>query len=260
MNVRVFARLLALSASALIALSTQRAAYADELVVSAAASLTNAFRTMATAFEKAHADTKIVLNFGASDVLLQQIIAGAPADVFASADEKAMDRAVEAKAVMPATRRDFATNSLVMIVPADSTLSAASVRDMLAQPQVKHVALGNPASVPAGRYARAALEHEGAWEIVNEKAVLAGNVRESLDYVASGAAEVGFVFGTDAAMMPKAVKVVATVPTQTPVTYPIALVQGSAHAAEASAFAQFVLSPQGQAILAKYGFRPPAQH
>ena len=259
MNVRVFVRLLALSASAVIALSAQRAAYADELVVSAAASLTNAFRTIATAFEKTHADTKVVLNFGASDALLQQIVAGAPADVFASADEKAMDKAVDAKAVMAATRRDFATNSLVMIVPADSTLSAASVREMLAQPQVKHVALGNPAWVPAGRYAKGALEHDGAWNIANEKAVLAASVRESLDYVARGEADVGFVFSTDATMMPNKVKIAGTVPTQTPVTYPIAVVQGSAHAAEASAFAQFVLSPQGQAILAKYGFRPPAQ-
>jgi molybdate transport system substrate-binding protein len=263
MNVRVsaarrYARSLALGAAALLALSAQRAAYADELVVSAAASLTNAFRAIATAFEKTHADTKVVLNLGASDVLLQQIVAGAPADVFASADETAMDKAVDAKAVVAGTRHDFATNSLVMVVPIDSTLPSGSVRDMLAQPQVKHVALGNPASVPAGRYAKGALERVGAWDIANGKAVLAANVRESLDYVARGEAEAGFVFGTDAAMMPKAVKVAAAIPTQPPVTYPIALVQGSAHAAQARAFAQFVLSPQGQAILAKYGFGPAA--
>lgn len=257
---RRYPRMLALSAFAVIALSMQSAAHADELVVSAAASLTNAFRSMATAFEKTHPNTKVVLNFAASDVLLQQIVAGAPADVFASADEKAMDKAVEAKAVAPGTRRDFATNSLVLVVPADSTLPAGSLRDTLALQQVKHVALGDPASVPAGRYAKAALEQVGAWDIVNGKAVLAANVRESLDYVARGEAEAGFVFGTDAAMMPKAVKVAAIVPTPTPVTYPIAVVQGSAHAAEASAFAQYVLSPDGQKILAKYGFRPPAEH
>lgn len=253
-------RTVALCASAVAAFSMQSAAHADELVVSAAASLTNAFRGVATAFEKTHPNTKIVLNFGASDVLLRQIVNGAPADVFASADEAAMDKAVEAKAVVPDTRHDFAANSLVMIVPADSTLTGPSVRETLAKPQVKHVALGNPASVPAGRYAKAALEREGAWDIVNGKAVLASNVRESLDYVARGEAEAGFVFGTDAALMPKAVKVAATVPTPTPVTYPIALVKGSAHPAEAAAFAEFVRSPDGQAILAKYGFRPPAEH
>lgn len=254
------ARTFALTVSAVIAMTAQSAAHADELVVSAASSLTNAFRSVATAFEKTHPNTKVVLNLGASDVLLQQIVAGAPADVFASADEKAMDKAVDAKTIAPGTRHDFATNSLVLVVPADSTLPVGSLRDTLALPQVKHVALGNPASVPAGRYAKAALEHEGAWELVSEKAVLAANVRESLDYVARGEAEAGFVFGTDAAMMPKAVKVAAIVPTQSPVTYPIAVVQGSAHAAEANAFAQFVLSPDGQKLLAQYGFRPPAGH
>lgn len=255
-SVRRSLHTLALCVSALAAVSVQSAAHADELVVSAAASLTNAFREMATAFEKGQPNTKVVLNLGASDVLLQQIVNGAPADVFASADEKAMDKAVEAKAVVPGTRHDFATNSLVMIVPADSKLVVHSVREALAAPEIKHVALGNPASVPAGRYAKTALEHEGAWDIVAPKSVLASNVRESLDYVARGEADAGFVFGTDAAIMPKAVKVAAIVPTQPPVTYPIALVKGSAHSAEAKAFADFVLSSNGQAILAKYGFKP----
>jgi molybdate transport system substrate-binding protein len=264
MNVRLSAvrrraRAIALCLSAIAACSVQSAAHADELIVSAAASLTNAFRTVATAFEKAHPSTKVVLNFGASDTLLQQIVNGAPADVFASADEKAMDKAVEAKAVVSGTRRNFATNSLVLIVPADSRLTVQSLRAALAQPAVKHVALGNPAWVPAGRYAKEALQHEGAWDVVEPKAVLATNVRESLDYVARGEAEAGFVFGTDAAMMPNAVKIAAIVPTQTPVVYPIALVQGSAHTADARTFAEFVLSESGQAILAKYGFRP-AQH
>jgi len=265
MNLRVSAvrhpvRTIALYMSVAAALSVQSAAArADELVVSAAASLTNAFRAIATAFEKVHPNTKVVLNFGASDTLLQQIVNGAPADVFASADEKAMDNAVTAKAVLPGSRRNFAMNSLVMIVPADSHLTVQSLRAALAQPEVKHVALGNPAWVPAGRYAKAALQHEGAWSIVEPKAVLASNVRESLDYVARGEADAGFVFGTDAAIMPKAVKIAATVPTQTPVLYPIALVQGSAHAADAGAFTEFVLSRSGQAILAKYGFQPP-QH
>lgn len=263
MNVRTSAvrrclRTIALCASAVAAFAVQSVAQADELVVSAASSLTNAFREVATAFERGHPGTKVVLNFGASDVLLRQIVNGAPADVFASADESAMDKAVDAKAVLPDTRRDFASNSLVMVVPADSKLAGPSLRETLEQPQVKHVALGNPASVPAGRYAKAALERAGAWDVVSAKAVLAGNVRESLDYVARGEAEAGFVFGTDAAMMPKAVKVAATLPTPTPVTYPMALVKGGAHAADAEAFAAFVRSPSGQAILAKYGFKPPA--
>lgn len=263
MNARMTAirrrlRTLVFCTGAVVALFAQNAARADELVVSAAASLTNAFREVATAFEKAHPSTKVVLNFGASDVLLQQIVNGAPADVFASADETAMDKAVEAKAVVPTTRRDFATNSLVMIVPADSRLKVPSVGETIALPQVKRIAVGDPASVPVGRYTKAALQHEGTWDAVSAKAVLAANVRQALDYVARGEADAGFVYSTDAALMPKKVKIAATVPTAQPVAYPIAQVKGSVHAAEADAFAALVLSPQGQAILAKYGFKPPA--
>ena len=252
-------RYVAVCAGALVAFSLHSAAHADDLVVSAAASLTNAFREMATAFERAHPSTRVTLNFGASDVLRQQIVNGAPADVFASADETAMDKAVEAKAVVPDTRHDLATNSLVMIVPADSKLTVPSVRDSVAMPQVKRIALGDPASVPVGRYTKAALEREGSWSAVNAKAVLASNVRQALDYVARGEVDAGFVYSTDAALMPNKVKIAAVVPTEKPVAYPIALVKGSAHGADAGAFASFVLSPDGQAILAKYGFKPPAR-
>lgn len=250
-------RIFALCAGAVVAFSVQGVACAAELVVSAASSLTNAFREMAGAFEKTHPGTTVVLNFAASDVLEQQLVNGAPADVFASADETAMDKAVEAKLVAARTRRDFATNSLVMIVPFDSNLQVPSVRETLALPQVKRVAIGDPGSVPVGRYTKAALEHEGSWDALSAKAVLASNVRQALDYVARGEVDAGFVYSTDAALVPKKVKVAATVPTEKPVAYPIGVVSNSAHAADANAFTSFVLSPDGQAILAKYGFKPP---
>ncbi|MGF6775110.1 molybdate ABC transporter substrate-binding protein [Paraburkholderia sp. GAS334] len=230
-------------------------ARADELVVSAAASLTNAFKAVGEAFEKQHPGTKVLMNFGASDVLMQQIVKGAPADVFASADQKAMDKATEQKVVVPATRQDFAANSLVLIVPSDSRFTPANLRD-LTTADVKRIAYGDPASVPVGRYTEGALKSAGVWDAVSAKSVLASNVRQSLDYVARGEVDAGFVFGTDAAVMPDRVKVALTVPTQTPVTYPIALVEGSHHAAEAQAFIAYVLSPDGQAVLAKYGFKP----
>jgi molybdate transport system substrate-binding protein len=245
-----------LAAAALGSLAAQSAAWADELVVSAAASLTNAFKDAGNAFEKQHPGTKLVLNFGASDVLMQQIVNGAPADVFASADETAMDKAVDAKVVITATRRDFAANSLVAIVPADSTLALMTVRDLATRGQVKKIALGDPASVPAGRYAQGALKATGLWDAVAAKSVLAANVRQSLDYVSRGEVDAGFVFGTDAALAAQRVKIVTTVPTQTPIAYPIAVVRGSAHAADAQAFVDYLLSPAGQAVLAKYGFKP----
>ncbi|GBH23747.1 hypothetical protein BvRS1_07960 [Burkholderia vietnamiensis] len=187
---------------------------------------------------------------------MQQIAKGAPADVFASADQKAMDRAVGEKVIVPGTRRDFAANSLVLIVPADSRTPAPTTLKDLSGPGVKRIAYGDPASVPVGRYTEGALRAAGGWDAVSAKGVLAANVRQSPDYVARGEVDAGFVFGTDAAIMPGRVKVALTVPTQTPITYPIAFVKDSRHAAQAQSFIDFVVSPQGQAVLSTFGFKP----
>ena len=243
-----------LLAAAMLALAAPPV-FAADLVVSAAASLTNAFKALAESYERAHPGTHVVLNFGASDVLMQQIVKGAPADVFASADQKAMDKAVAEKVIAPATRKDFAANSLVLIVPADSRFAPSSLAELTSS-NVKRIAYGDPASVPVGRYTQGALKAAGVWDAVSAKAVLAANVRQSLDYVSRGEVDAGFVFGTDAAILPGKVKVALSVPTQAPITYPIAQVEGSRHAAQAQAFVDFVLSPAGQAVLAKYGFKP----
>ncbi|WP_062116854.1 molybdate ABC transporter substrate-binding protein [Collimonas pratensis] len=232
------------------------AAHAADLVVSAAASLTNAFKELGQSFEAQNPDTKVLFNFAASDVLLQQIIKGAPADVFASADQEAMNKAEAEKAVQPASRKNFANNQIVLIVPADSTLHITQLPD-LTQAAVKRVAYGNPASVPVGRYTKAALEHASLWDAVAAKGVPAQNVRQSLDYVARGEVEAGFVFSTDAAVMPDKVKVVVRVPSQTPVSYPIAVTSDSKQAEMAAKFVAYVLSPVGQATLARYGFLKP---
>lgn len=232
------------------------AAMADELVVSAAASLTNAFKDVAKQFEARHPGTKVLTSFGASDVVLQQIVNGAPADVFASADEKAMDKAVAQKAVDPATRKDFARNGVVLIVPADSRLGLHDVKD-LKRAEVKRVTYGNPSSVPVGRYTEASLKQAGMWQPLQSKAVLAQNVRQALDYVARGEVDAGFVFGTDAAIMPDKVKVVQALPAPKPVLYPIAVVARKGVSPHAGEFVKFVLSEPGQAILARYGFKKP---
>lgn len=226
---RTLLRLLPIAtlAAAGIAFSAPASA-ADELVVSAAASLTNAFKAVGDAYEKQHPDTKVLFNFGASDVLMQQIAKGAPADVFASADQKAMDRAADEKVIVPGTRRDFAANSLVLIVPADSKAPAPKSLNDLTAPGVKRIAYGDPASVPVGRYTEGALRATGVWDAVSAKGVLAANVRQSLDYVARGEVDAGFVFGTDAAIMPGRVKIALTVPTKTAITYPIAVVRTAA--------------------------------
>ena len=232
------------------------AASAADLVVSAAASLTDGFRAVGAAYERGHPGTHVIFNFAASDVLRRQIEQVAPVDVFASADEAAMDKAVAGKAVNASTREDFASNALVLVLPRDGKTPIAGPAD-LAAPAVKRVAYGDPASVPVGRYTKAALESMKLWDVVSAKGVLAQNVRQSLDYVARGEVDAGFVFATDAAIAKDTVRVVATVPTPTPVRYPIALVTGTKQAGEAKAFRDFVLSQEGQGILARYGFGKP---
>lgn len=241
---------------ALLLLAASGSAAAADLVVSAAASLTDAFQAVGKAYEARHPGTHVVLNFAASDVLLRQISSGAPADVFASADQAAMDQAAAAKAIDVSTRRDFARNGLVLIVPEGDPAKVASPEGLRAS-VVRRVAYGDPASVPAGRYTKAALEQQGLWEAVSAKGVLAQNVRQALDYVARGEVEAGFVFATDAHLMRDRVDVVADVATPTPVTYPIAVVAGSKHAREAAAFEDFVVSAEGRKILAVFGFQAP---
>ncbi|KPG95989.1 molybdate ABC transporter substrate-binding protein [Pseudomonas sp. RIT-PI-q] len=243
-------------AGALVLAVVLPSAHAGELVVSAASSLTNGFKSLATAYEARHPETKIILNFGAADVLVQQVIQGAPADVIASADQVAMDKAVTEKVVQPNTRQDFAANQMVLIVPIDSKLPIVSLSDLV-DASVKRVAYGNPASVPLGRYAKAALEAAGQWDAVSKKAVFAQNVRQTLDYVARGEVDAGFVFASDAALMPDKVRIALRVASQTPITFPLAITTSSKQPAEAARFTAYVLSPEGQVILAKNGFLKP---
>ena len=225
---------------------------ASELTVSAAASLANAFADLGKTFEAAHPGDKVVLNLAASDVLLKQIEQGAPADVFASADEMTMDRAAAAKVIDPATRRDFAGNMLVVIVAA-GTKAPAALRE-LSDATYARVAIGNPDSVPAGRYAKQALVEANLWDALQLRLVPTQNVRQALDYVARGEAQAGFVYATDAAVLRDKVSVALTVPTPTPVRYPIAVTTASTHAGLARQFVEFISSPAAQAVLGRYGF------
>jgi molybdate transport system substrate-binding protein len=229
---------------------------AAELTVSAAASLGNAFREIGAAFAATRPATTVRFNFAASGALLQQIAQGAPVDVFASADEETMAQAVGRGLVAPAARAVFARNTLVVIVPSGAQRLPRSLAD-LAAPSFRRLAIGVPASVPAGRYARAALERAGLWPALAKKAVGAQSVRQALDYVARGEVEAGFVYATDAMAMADKVQVAFAVPTATPVRYPIAAVAASANAADAQAFVAYLLAPPAQAILRRQGFAAP---
>lgn len=249
-------RRLAWLALALILAFASPMVVAADLTISAAASLGDAFRDIGRAFESAHPDTKVQFNFAASGALLQQIAKGAPVDVFASADEETMDRAEQQKLVRHGSRIDFAANALVVVVPRDSISPPKTLPD-LAATAIRRIAIGLPASVPAGRYARFALDRAKLWPAIEAKVIGAQSARQALDYVARGEVDAGFVYATDAAIAVDKVRVAFVVPTDPPVRYPIAIVEGSGNLAAAQGFVAFVASPAGQDTLARYGFGKP---
>ena len=243
-------------AAAALALALSGLSSAAEVTVQAAASLTNAFRELGPLFEAAHAGTKVQFNFAASGALLQQIAKGAPADVFASADQETMNQAQQQNLLVAGARRDFVVNRLVVIVPAAATKAPAALAD-LGQAGYARIAIGLPASVPVGRYTKSVLEGAGLWTAIEPKMIGAHHVRQALDYVARAEVDAGFVYATDAALMRVKVRVALVVPTPQPVRYPVAALAGAPNPAGARAFVEFLFTPAAQAVLAKYGFGKP---
>ncbi|MDR7267974.1 molybdate transport system substrate-binding protein [Pelomonas saccharophila] len=229
-------------------------ASAQQLTVSAAASLADAFKEIGPRFEASKPGASLRFNFAASGVLLQQIAQGAPVDVLVSADHDTMNRGADQKLIATGTRRDFASNTLVLVAPPDSPVKRV---DDLSLPTVKRIAVGKVASVPVGRYIQQALGTAQLWSALSPKLVFADNVRQVLDYVARGEVQAGFVYRTDAEIAKDKVRVVATVGGHTPITYPAAVVADSRQAALARDFVVFLGSAEAQAILAKYGFGKP---
>ena len=207
-------------------------ASASDITVSGAASLTNAFTEVKGAFEKAHPDIHVATNFAASNPLLQQMREGAPVDVFASADQDTMNKAEQEKLIDPATRRNFVANSLVLIVPL-SAKDNGPVKNAADLSKAKRIAVGNPDSVPAGRYARASLQSLGQWR---------------------GEADAGFVYATDAFIAKDKVAIVDTMSGHEPILYPVAVTSSAKDKAAAQAFVDYLFAPEGRAILANYGF------
>lgn len=229
-------------------------ANAAEITVSAAASLNNAFKEISAAFEKEQPEHSVQLNFAGSGALLQQMTHGAPVDIFASADQTTMDQARELDLLDNSSRYDFVSNSLVLITPANGQ-QLPSLDDLL-QPAWQRIAVSNPDSVPVGRYSRQVLTDLDLWDKLQDRLILTQNVRHSLDYVARGEVDAGFVYATDAALMADKVNVQLTVPTPTPVLYPIAITARGASNPASRDFIDFLQTPASQAILRGYGFGP----
>lgn len=241
---------------AVAALLWTATAPAAELVVSAAASLTNAFADIGKEYEKARPGSKVLFNFAGSGQLLQQIARGAPVDVFASADQETMDRAAKQNLIVQSSRQDFARNKLVVIVPGDARNGLNSL-DGLKSQDVKRIAMANPDSVPVGRYARQSLAAAGLWDALKDKYISTTNARQSLDYVARGEVDAGFVYLTDAMLMPNRVRPAFEAPLAAEILYPVAVVKGNGNEAAALSFIAFLKEERARTILQKAGFGRP---
>ena len=239
-------------AAALVLLASGRMA-AGEITVFAAASLSEALSTIGAA--RAQATGHVVhFNFAASNTLARQIAAGAPADLFISADEAQMDALAGGGLIDPATRRDLLGNTLVIVTLPDGPV-IEKVAD-LTQAAVRHLSLGDPAAVPAGVYARRYLVKLGLWDGLEPKVVPAQNVRAALAVVESGNAEAGMVYKTDAVGSTK-VKIAVEIPAAEgpPIIYPVAVVAGSRHAAAAKEFLAYLSGREARAVFSQNRFR-----
>ncbi len=225
-----------------------------DLTISAAISLKDALDAIKQAYASQAPGVSLAMNYGASGTLQLQIEQGAPVDVYISAAPKQMDVLESKGLLLENTRRDLLRNGIVLIVPKGSTLGIAAFQDLL-KPEVKRVALGEPVTVPAGKYAQEVLAYLGIYDQVNAKAVLAKDVRQVLTYVETGDVDAGIVYTTDALSSSK-VKIVARAPANShePVIYPVAVIKATKDPAAAKAFEDFLSGPQARAIFEKYGF------
>jgi molybdate transport system substrate-binding protein len=228
-------------------------ASAAELNVSAAASLQDALREIAAAHESlTHEHVRI--NSGASSILAMQIRAGAPADVFLSADEAQMNALDREQLLVPHTRRDLLGNSLVVVVPRGSTLHLRDATD-LAAASIRRIALAEPSTVPAGIYAKEWLTRRGVWSRIAARVVPVENVRAALAMVENGNADAAIVYRTDAGISKQSVVAFSVTGSDAPhVVYPVAIIAHTPHPREAQRFLAFLTSSTAKAIFRKYGF------
>ena len=234
--------------AALLLLLSAAPARGDEILVFAAASLTEPLQELGEAY-RARTGTAVRFSFGASSDLARQIEAGAPADVLFSADTAKMD-ALETKGfVRREDRREFLSNALVVVVPASSSIRVADAKDLARLPRL---ALADPEGVPAGIYARRWLESRGLWLEIRKKVVPALDVRAALAAVASGAVPAGIVYRTDAAISP-GVRVAFVISDGPPIRYSVAKLAHSRSPA-ARYFVEFLAGPAGRALFERRGF------
>jgi molybdate transport system substrate-binding protein len=225
-----------------------------EVLVSGAASLADVLQQLERAYERQEPSVDVVVNVGASNTLARQIAAGARVDLFISADEAQMD-AVAAD-VVAGSRVDLLSNQLAIAVPDDRARRLASPRE-LTDPAIRRIAVGDPAAVPAGVYARAYLESIGLWQALQPKLVPSGSVRLALAAVESGAADAAIVYRTDIAAAPRAREAFVVPAADGPrIVYPAAIIRTGRSTDAARRFLAFLRGPQAAAIFRQAGFTP----
>jgi molybdate transport system substrate-binding protein len=236
--------------------ATPAAGVEKTLIVSAAISLKDVLTRLAADFEKKNGPVKILCNFAGSGQLRAQIESGAPADVFVSASAADMDKLSQKKLILESSRINLVANRLVLIVNRKQPVALDDISDLTSN-NIRRIAIGNPATVPAGQYAKDALGYYRIYDRLTGKLILGENVRQVLDYVARGEVDCGFVYATDA-LAEKAVAVVREIPDNThkPIIYPAAVINSSGDAKLAGQFVKFLQDAENARIFKEYGFEP----
>ena len=244
-----------LLAAVIIAVATlaQEAPAHPAITVSAAVSLTDALAAVAKIYTPAFGGP-VRFNFGASNVLARQIVNGAPVDLFISADDRQMDVVARAGLLQDGSRIDLLTNQLAVVVPGDRPETLTSVR-ALTDPRFRRIAIGDPAAVPAGVYAKQYLEREGLWEALEPRLVPSVSVRAALGAVESGAVDAAIVYRTDARLSTRA-SVAWVVPRERGpnIVYPGAVVRTAAHPEDARRFLDFLRGASAAPVFERFGF------
>lgn len=226
-----------------------------ELLISAAASLTDALEELKATYEDEHEGVKLTYNFGSSGKLATNIENGAPSDVFLSASTKDMDELSDKELIVENSRVDFTSNVLVLIANKDSDSTVDSF-ETIDPADIQHFAVGEPETVPVGRYTKETFEHLNLWDALQDKLVLGSDVRQVLTYVEMGNADYGVVYSSDA-FISDDVKVLAESDPEwhAPIVYPGAVVATSKHQEAAQEYLDFLTSDKGREALQKFGFK-----
>lgn len=226
----------------------------DSLLIGAAASLQQVLQEITPLYQTKVTNQKLDYNFAASGTLQQQIEQGAPIDVFISAATKQIDALQQKNLLLAGTQRNLLTNRLVLITPKQGAIALKDFRELV-NPDIKRIAIGEPRSVPAGQYATEVLKNLGILEQVKSKFVLGSNVKAVLAAVATGDADAGIVYLTDAKSSPQvAIAAYADPQLHSPIIYPIAILKATKFPAATQQYVNFLQSPPARKVFEKYGF------